>query len=157
MTEIYEMLAKPSNGENSRGRNHEYKGENSFQGGRQPTITTRHVKLDFPRFNGDEDLTMWICRAEQFFWFQGTLEGEKTSLASFHLEGEAQMWFQILIREEREIGWPKFIASLLTRVGPNQFYDPFGELTKFENTTRNSSIYSPKLGSYPKLVRLVAL
>jgi hypothetical protein len=127
------MLAKQSHGENSHGRDHEYEGENSFQGGRQPTITTRQVKLDFPRFNGDEDPTMWICRAEQFFRFQGTLEGEKTALASFHLEGEAQMWFQILIREEREIGWPEFTAGLLTRFGPNQFYDPFGELTKLQH------------------------
>jgi hypothetical protein len=70
MTKIYEMFAKQSHGENSRGRDHGYKGENSFQGGRHPTITTRHVKLDFPRFNGDEDPTMWICRAEQFFRFQ---------------------------------------------------------------------------------------
>jgi galactokinase len=31
MTEIYEMLAKTSNGENSRGRNHEYEWENSFK------------------------------------------------------------------------------------------------------------------------------
>jgi len=31
MTEIYEMLAKLSNGENSRGRNHEFEGENSFR------------------------------------------------------------------------------------------------------------------------------
>jgi hypothetical protein len=31
MKEIYEMLAKTSNGENSRGRNHKYEGENSFK------------------------------------------------------------------------------------------------------------------------------
>jgi hypothetical protein len=31
ITEIYEMLAKTSNGENSHGRNHECKGENSFK------------------------------------------------------------------------------------------------------------------------------
>jgi len=133
MTEIYEMFAKQSHGENSRGKDHEYEGENSFKGGHHPTITTQHVKLDFPRFNGDEDPTMWICRAEQFFWFQGTLKGEKTALASFHLEGEAHMWFQILIREEREIGWPEFTAGLLTRFEPNQFYDPFGELMKLQH------------------------
>jgi hypothetical protein len=69
MTEIYKMFAKQPHGENSRGRDYEYEGENSFQGGRHPTITTRHVKLDFSRFNGDEDPTMWICRAEQFFRF----------------------------------------------------------------------------------------
>jgi hypothetical protein len=40
MIEIYEMFAKQSHGENSRGRDHEYEGENSFQGGRHPTITT---------------------------------------------------------------------------------------------------------------------
>jgi hypothetical protein len=43
------------------------------------------------------------------------------------------MWFQILIREEREIWWPEFTAGLLTRFGPNQFYDPFGELTKLQH------------------------
>ncbi len=43
------------------------------------------------------------------------------------------MWFQILIKEEREIGWPEFTAGLLTRFEPNQFYDPFGELMKLQH------------------------
>jgi hypothetical protein len=85
LAEIYDLLSKQSSDENSRGKDPEYEEENSFQGGRHPGITTRHVKLDFPRFNGEEDPTMWICRAEQFFQFQGTLEGEETALASFHL------------------------------------------------------------------------
>uniref|UniRef100_A0A2N9H3T1 Retrotransposon gag domain-containing protein n=1 Tax=Fagus sylvatica TaxID=28930 RepID=A0A2N9H3T1_FAGSY len=34
--------------------------------------TPRTVKLDFPRFNGAEDPTSWICRAEQFFRFHET-------------------------------------------------------------------------------------
>jgi hypothetical protein len=42
------------------------------------------------------------------------------------------MWFQILLGEGRDIGWTEFIAGLLTRFGPNQFYDPFGELTKLQ-------------------------
>ncbi|KAJ0101439.1 hypothetical protein Patl1_05485 [Pistacia atlantica] len=43
------------------------------------------VKLDFPRFNGNEDPTSWLCRVEQFFEFQRTLEEEKVALASFLL------------------------------------------------------------------------
>jgi len=44
-----------------------------FQGGERPhAFGHRHVKLDFPRFNGEEDPTSWVCRAEQFFRFQGT-------------------------------------------------------------------------------------
>jgi hypothetical protein len=60
-------------------------------------------------------------------------------LASFHLEGEAQLWFQILLREGREIGWPEFKEGVFARFGPTQFYDPFGELTKLqqEGSTRD--------------------
>jgi hypothetical protein len=99
-------------------------------GERSHTFGHCHVKLDFPRFNG-EDLTSWVCRAEQFFRFQGTNKEDKATLASFHLEGEAQLWFQILLREGREIGRPEF-KGVFARFGPTQFYDPFGELTKLQ-------------------------
>ena len=42
------------------------------------------------------------------------------------------MWYQILLREEREVHWTVFTEGLCTRFGPNQFYDPFGELTKLQ-------------------------
>jgi hypothetical protein len=104
-----------------------------FQAGERPqTFGRPHVKLDFPRFNGEEDPTSWVCRAEQFFRFQGTHEEDKAALASFHLEGEAQLWFQILLHEGREIGWPEFKEGVFARFGPTQFYDPFGELMKFQ-------------------------
>jgi hypothetical protein len=40
--------------------------------------------------------------------------------------------FQILQREGQEVGWAKFTKGLFTHLGPNQFYDPFGELTKLQ-------------------------
>jgi hypothetical protein len=70
--------------------------------------------------------------AEQFFRFQGTSEKDKATLASFHLEGEAQLWFQILLREGREIGWPEFKEGVFAHFGSTQFYDPFRELTKLQ-------------------------
>lgn len=48
------------------------------------------MKLDFPKFNGSEDPTRWICRADQFFEFHQTPEDDRTPLASFNLEGNAQ-------------------------------------------------------------------
>jgi len=53
-------------------------------------------------------------------------------LASFRLKGKAQLWFQILLREGREIGWPEFKERVFALFGPTQFYDPFGELTKLQ-------------------------
>jgi hypothetical protein len=49
------------------------------------------VKLDFPKFNGGEDPTSWLCRAEY-----ETPPVYQVALASFHLEGEAQLWYQLL-------------------------------------------------------------
>jgi len=105
--------------------------EKLSRGGERPhSFSYRHVKLDFPQFNGEEDPTNWVCRAKQFFRFQGTHEEDKAALASFHHEGEAQLWFQILLREGREIGWPEFKEGVFAHFGPTQFHDPFGELTK---------------------------
>jgi len=49
------------------------------------------AKLNFPKFDGSEDPTSWVCRAEQFFEFQETAEEDKVALAAYHLEGEAQL------------------------------------------------------------------
>ncbi|GLT61288.1 hypothetical protein SLA2020_340070 [Shorea laevis] len=137
ITEVFEMMSTHSknrheDGETSRGKNHEAEGENSHAGERPPPFANRHVKLNFPRFNGEEDPTGWVCRAEQFFRFQGTSEDDQAALASFHLEGEAQLWYQILLREGREIGWAELKEGLFVRFGPSQFYDLFGELTKLQ-------------------------
>jgi hypothetical protein len=54
------------------------------------------------------------------------------ALTSFPLEVEVQLWFQILLREWREIGWPEVKEGVFARFGPTQFYDHFGELTKLQ-------------------------
>lgn len=64
-----------------------------------PTSFILKMKLDFPRFNGREDPTSWICRAKQFFQFHNTSTAKRVFVASFHLEDEAQLWFQLLKQE----------------------------------------------------------
>ncbi|GMY34250.1 Retrovirus-related Pol polyprotein from transposon 297 [Fagus crenata] len=66
------------------------------------TLIPKVTKLDFPRFNGRDDLTSWICRSEQFFEFQNIPNEEWISLAAYHLEGETQLWYKLL-KSEREI------------------------------------------------------
>ena len=51
-------------------------------------IPPLRAKIGFPRFTGD-DPTEWFKRVAQLFEFQSTPEDQKVSLASFHLEGEA--------------------------------------------------------------------
>lgn len=67
------------------------------------------AKLEFPRFSGD-DPTKWLAKVEQFFEFQKTSEPQKAWLASFHLEGEVNQWWQWLRRRSfredgKEVTW----------------------------------------------------
>nr|DAD33157.1 TPA_asm: hypothetical protein HUJ06_012008 [Nelumbo nucifera] len=54
-------------------------------------VVPKLAKLDFPCYDDSEDQTLWICRAEQFFEFQGTSVEEKVKLAAYHLEKYAQL------------------------------------------------------------------
>ena len=51
------------------------------------------MKLEFPRFSS-EDLVSWVYKANQYFRYYNTPIGEKLMLASFHMKGEALIWFQ---------------------------------------------------------------
>ncbi|KAK1373085.1 hypothetical protein POM88_029278 [Heracleum sosnowskyi] len=92
-------------------------------------LLPKTMTLDFPRFNGVEDPTSWLCRAEQFFEIHGTPSQERVPLASFNLEGEAQLWYQLLKQEKPVISWEEFKDGHNFRYGPDQFFDFFGELT----------------------------
>ena len=71
--------------------------------GRRPMFTSKLEKLEFPRYSGD-DPTAWFTRVGQFFEYQNTSETHKVSLASFHLEDEANQWWQWLRRAYHEEG-----------------------------------------------------
>lgn len=56
------------------------------------------------------------------------------ALASFHLEEEAQLWYQLLQQDIEIITWASLKAGLMARYGPTQYHDYFGELTKLQQT-----------------------
>ncbi|XP_011623312.1 uncharacterized protein LOC105420637 [Amborella trichopoda] len=64
----------------------------------------------------------------------GTPIADEVSLASFHLEGDAQLWFQLLKQESSSITWDDFNEALHSRYGPSHFCYFFGELHKLQQT-----------------------
>ena len=53
-------------------------------------------------------------------------------LAPFNMEGNAQLWFQLMKEETPFITWEAFKRGLHNKYGSNQFQDFFGDLTKLQ-------------------------
>lgn len=92
----------------------------------RPIVSSKSAKLEFPRFSG-EDPTEWFNRVKQFFEYQGTAENQKVFMAAYHLEGEANQWWQWLRRtlqeDGRAIPWEQFEEELWARFGPSECED----------------------------------
>ncbi|KAA8534675.1 hypothetical protein F0562_032192 [Nyssa sinensis] len=58
-------------------------------------VAPRYSKMDIPHYSST-DPTEWLNRVTQFFKYQSTPEVQRVTLASFHLEGEANQWLQWL-------------------------------------------------------------
>ncbi|XP_020582663.1 uncharacterized protein LOC110026161 [Phalaenopsis equestris] len=112
--------------ESSRGSHHSLSGGCSLA----PKIT----KLDFPRYNGMDDPTGWICRVEQFFEFQSTEEAEKLLMASYHLDDNVQLWYQRFKNRREGVNWEVFNYELHLRYGPSRYQNFFGDFTKLKQT-----------------------
>ncbi|KAG8642458.1 hypothetical protein MANES_12G088990v8 [Manihot esculenta] len=95
------------------------------------------AKLEFPNYSGD-DPTEWFARVDQFFDYQGTPDSEKVSLASYHLRGEANEWWQWLRRTHTAAGtivtWEIFSEELWSRFGPTDCEDFDESLSKIRQT-----------------------
>ena len=106
------------------------------EGGRPP-IPPRIAKLEFPRYFGD-DPTEWFNRTTQFFEYQETTNEQKVALASFHLEGEANQWWQWLCRTYQEEGrivtWETFAEELWALFGPTDCEDFDEALSQVKQT-----------------------
>lgn len=70
----------------------------SAQRGETPNLfhnepNRRHVKMEFPKFR-EEDPTSWVSKAKQYFAYQEMPLEQRVSFASYHLEDEANEWWQ---------------------------------------------------------------
>jgi hypothetical protein len=53
----------------------------------------RYFKMEFPTYDGEVDPLSWLNRCDLFFDAQRTAEADKVGIASFHLVGDAQLWY----------------------------------------------------------------
>ena len=54
---------------------------------------SKSVRLEFPRFRGDYPVA-WVYKANQYFNIYQTPLNERLLMASFHMDGDALIWFQ---------------------------------------------------------------
>ena len=98
---------------------------------------TRPVRLEFPRFSR-EDPASWVYKANQYFKYYNTPITEKLMLASFHMEGEALVWFQ----DSEEVGFfadlESLIQALHIRFGATAYDDLMETLTRLRQTASMS-------------------
>lgn len=86
--------------------------------GARPPFSSKLAKLEFPRF-ACGDPTKWFTKVEPFT--------QKVPLASFHLEGKANQWWQWLHRTckegQQEVTWESFCEELWAWFGPTDCED----------------------------------
>ena len=95
-------------------------------------VVPKLAKLDFPCYDGSEDPTLWICRAEQFFEFQGISLEDQVKLAAYHLEKDAQLWYQRCKNQGHLVTWDGMKAGLLERFVVTEYEDFFRDLCKLK-------------------------
>ncbi|KAE8698902.1 hypothetical protein F3Y22_tig00110597pilonHSYRG01052 [Hibiscus syriacus] len=100
-------------------------------------FSSKIAKFEFPRFSGD-DPTEWLNRVDQFFEFQEIAADQKVHLASFHLEGEANQWWQWFRKAftdgQGSISWEAFEDEVRDRFGPPDSEDFDEELSRVRQT-----------------------
>lgn len=97
----------------------------------------RHVKLEFPKFK-QGDPTSWVSKAKQYFAYQEIPLDRRVNFASYHLEDEANEWWQatskILGEEGIPVTWEVFEEELWARFGPTAAEDFDEALSKIKQT-----------------------
>lgn len=97
-------------------------------------IQTREVRLDFPKFNGDNP-SWWVYQDNQFFNYHQTNQHHKNLLASFHMEGKALVWFQDIEVAGGFNSWEGFVHELQIRFGASPYDDPMEALIRLKQTS----------------------
>ena len=104
-------------------------------GGVAPKVT----KLDFPRYDGTEDPTLWISRVEQFFGFQNIAVYEQVRLAIYHLDGDAQLWVQRQKALHPDLTWRTMKEGIIKRFGISAYENSFADLCRLPTLSTRSA------------------
>lgn len=93
--------------------------------------------MEFPKFT-DGDPTSWLSKAKQYFGYYDIQYEQKVSFASYHLNDEANEWWQATSKalndDQTPITWEVFEAELWARFGPTAAKDFDEALSKIQQT-----------------------
>jgi len=92
-------------------------------------IPRPHMKLDVPRFDGNDPLG-WIFKITQFFVYHCIPDNERLTVASFYMEGPTLCWFQWMSRNGLLSSWLAMLQALEACFTPSFYEDPHGTLFK---------------------------
>ena len=67
-----------------------------------------------------------------FFSYHNTPKHHKVLMASYHLDGEALIWFQEAEQARGFASWEVFVQALQTRFGTTTYNDPMEALTRLK-------------------------
>ncbi|KAF5468520.1 hypothetical protein F2P56_012664 [Juglans regia] len=102
--------------------------------GHEDRAIQRSFRLDFPRFSGCDPVG-WVFKANQYFDFYQTPFHQKLMVASYHMEGEALVWYQTAFNSGQFNSWESLVMAMQVRFGPSAYDDPMEALTKLKQTT----------------------
>lgn len=83
--------------------------------GRLETRNLQHLKLSFPKLEGNKAVEDWIQDCNQYFEIFGVSEGKKVAIVGMHLEGPAKSWYQVYSLENNLTDWNHFSKNIVSR------------------------------------------
>ncbi|KAG8373209.1 hypothetical protein BUALT_Bualt12G0147200 [Buddleja alternifolia] len=105
-----------------------------LEGSLSQTSYTPFPKVEFPHYDG-EDTRTWIKKCNKYFQIVTTItEEQKVPLASIHLEGKAELWFQSFMEGGDLPSWDQFITALLKRFDDQDPELIVGQFNKLHQT-----------------------
>ncbi|XP_073356766.1 uncharacterized protein [Aegilops tauschii subsp. strangulata] len=90
----------------------------------------KYAKLEFPLFDGKEDPFAWLVRCEQFFEGQCTPDASQVWLASFHLNGDAPLWYHKYAKAKGRPSWDLFKQLCAKKFGPPAHTNKLGAVAR---------------------------
>ena len=94
-------------------------------------LGTKLLRLEFPDFSG-VDSASWIYKSNQFFTYYNTPKHQKVLMESYHMEGEALIWFQDAENSSLFTDWEVFVKAVHVRFGATSYDDPMESLTRLK-------------------------
>lgn len=89
------------------------------------------MRLDLHSFDGDNPAS-WVYKANNFFDYYQTPESQRIRLASFHMQGDALIWFQDGGDIDQFPYWDAFVKELQIRFGPLAYDDSMESITRLK-------------------------